>query len=144
LQQLPGDEDRRRGPQDRPSPLARAPAGHQRALDAEPGLPARLAGDLRLRRLPRLLQALRRRRLEERLPGGRAWAGLRDLPADRAARDDAPGGDRLLRVLPLLLDRPPRRAHHALRPEAAAPPALRAERAADRARALRAAASRRA
>ena len=83
------------------------------AIRSEPGVSARLGGDLRLRRLPGLLQAVRRRRLEERLPGARPGGVLRALRPDRPARDDAPGGDRVRRVLPLLRHRPARRAHHA-------------------------------
>jgi Glutathione synthase/Ribosomal protein S6 modification enzyme (glutaminyl transferase) len=43
-------------------------AGDRPEVVPQPRLSARLAGDLRLRRLPGLLQAIRRRRLEERLP----------------------------------------------------------------------------
>ena len=46
--------------------------------------PARLGGDLRLHRLPGLLQALRRRRLEERLPGDES-ATTSSAPTTRPA-----------------------------------------------------------
>ncbi len=61
----------------------------------QPGRAARLGRDLRLRRLSRLLQAVRRRRLEERLQGARSGGFLPSYDADRSARDDAAGGDRV-------------------------------------------------
>ncbi len=93
----------------------------------QPGLSAGLGGDLRLRRLPGLLQAAFRRRLEERLQGER--------PARISSRSTRETGQLVMllqeeikfdRVLPLLRPRLPGRADHALRPAAAAPPALRA------------------
>ena len=62
-------QDRRGRAQDRAAPLAGASARHQREVVPQPRLSAGLGGDLRVHRLPGLLQAVRRRRLEERLPG---------------------------------------------------------------------------
>ena len=48
-----------------------ASARHDLRVDVEPRVPARLGRDLLAHRLPRVLQALLGRRLEERLPGHR-------------------------------------------------------------------------
>ena len=91
----------------------------------QPGLSAGLGRDLRLRRLAGLLQAVRRRRLEERLPGGEPGPVLPRLQRDRPARHDAPGGDRLQRVLPLLLPSTAVTSTSCSTTPAAVPPALR-------------------
>ena len=115
-------------------PSQPASARHRRRTRSATCLPARLGGDLRLRRLPGLLQAARRRRLEERLQGARPERVLPEVRRDRPARDDAAGRDRVRGVLPLLRARPARGADHALRAAPPAPPALRRGPAADRRR----------
>ena len=120
LQQRRGAQSRRRGAEDRDPPVEPAPARHDLGVHVEPRLPARVGGDVPAHRLPGVLQALLRRRMEERLPRREPGRVLRGLPRVGPERDDAAGGDRLRRVLPLLRDRPQVRPHHAVRPASAA------------------------
>ena len=100
--------------------------------------------DLRVRRLPRVSQAVRRRRLARRAQGQHARGVLCRLRSDAHAVHDAAGGGRLQRVLPLLRRRPAGRAHHAVRPARAVPRSLREESAGLRSGAARARRARRA
>ncbi len=67
LQLLARHEARRRHPEYSAAPAEGLHGGHHGRVASQPRIPARLAGDSGLRGLPRLHQAVRRRRLEERL-----------------------------------------------------------------------------
>ena len=121
------DAARRRHPADGHPAAQGASGGHHRPVDAQPALPARLGRGLRLRRLPGLPQAVRRRRLARRPQGQLARGVLRRLRPDAHAVHDAADGGELQRVLPLLRRRPGESAHHALRPAGAVSRALREE-----------------
>ncbi len=82
------------------------------------------AVDLRLRRLPRVPQAVRRRRLARRAQGQHPGRAVRRLRPDAHAVHDAADGGELPRVLPLLRRRPAGRADHAVRSAAAVSRAL--------------------
>ena len=79
-----GAPRRRRRAEDGDPALEPASARHDRGVDVEPRLPARVGRDVPVHRLPGVLQALLRRRLEERLPGDESARVLRGLPGDRA------------------------------------------------------------
>ena len=85
----------------------------------------RLGPRVLLPRLPDLPEARERRRMEGRLQVRHAGRVLRRLRQDARPRDDGAGGDRVHGLLSLLRRRTKARAHHAIRPEGAAPPALR-------------------
>ena len=108
-------------------------------VDVEPRLPARVGRDV--------LSTSASRPSSSRTPAADGRASTASTNPDeffaayqrvRPERHDAPGRDRLRRVLPLLRDRPQVRPHHAVRPAAAPPRALRQERPADRAGDVRA------
>ncbi len=101
---------------------------HDRAVDAQPALPARLGVDLRVRRLPRVPEAVRRRRLARRLQDQHA-ARNSSAPTIRRATlcMTLQRARQLQGVLPLLRRRAGAGAHHAVRSARAVPRALRAE-----------------
>ena len=104
------------------------PPGTTERVDAQPALPARLGRDLRVRRLPRVPQAVRRRRLARRLQGQqRARSSSAPTTRPRTLCMTLQRGGELQGVLPLLRRRAGAGAHHALRPAGAVPRALRAE-----------------
>ena len=103
------------------------PTGHHRPLDAQPALPARLGGHLRVRRVPGVPEAVRRRRLARRPQGELAGGVLPRLRPDARPVHDAAARGELQGVLPLLRRRAGEGAHHALRSAAAVPRALRQE-----------------
>ena len=102
---------------------------HDRAVDAQPALPARLGIDLRVRRLPGVPEAVRRRRLARRLQDQQPRGVLQRLRSDAHALHDAAARGELQGILPLLRRRAGAGAHHALRSARAVPRALRAESA---------------
>ena len=91
LQLRAGREARRRRAADRPAAAQEASRRHHRPLHAQPGVSAGLGRHLPVRRLPRVPQAARWRRLEERLQGGLARGTLRRLRRERATLHDPAG-----------------------------------------------------
>ena len=86
-------------------------------------------GDLPVRRLPRVPEAVRWRRLARRLQDQHPRGVLHRLRPDEDAVHDAAAGGELQGVLPLLRGRPGTGPHHALRSARAVPRALRAQSA---------------
>ena len=127
LQLRAGDQARRRDSADGAAAAQGTSDRHDRAVDAQPALPARLGGDLRVRRLPRVPEAVRRRRLARRLQDQQPRGILQRLRSDAHALHDAAARGELQGILPLLRRRAGAGAHHALRSARAVPRALRAE-----------------
>ena len=98
-----------------------------RSVDAEPALPAGLEGHLRVRRVPGVSEAVRRRGLARRAQGQLAGGVLPRLRPDPRPLHDAAARRELQGVLPLLCRRAGEGAHHGLRPALAVPRALRQE-----------------
>ena len=86
---------------------------------------ARLGGHLRVRRLPCLPQALRRRRLARRLPCAQLGGVLPGLRPDRRSVHDAAERGEIQGVFPLLRGRSEEGPHHAVRSAASVSRALR-------------------
>ena len=89
LQLRAGHQARRRHSADHPAAAQGASDRHHRAVDAQPEVPARLGCDLRVRRLPRVPEAVRRRRLARRLQGQQPRGVLRRLRPDQDLVHDA-------------------------------------------------------